>query len=58
MHNGLTISPFKSPIKYLKPSSLCLNLWDTTIWSMSTDNKSIGSLDLWHFFIKYNIVKF
>ena len=38
---------------------LCLNLSDTTIWSMFTDNKSIGSLSLWNvFFIKYNIVKF
>ena len=51
MHNGLIVSPFKYPIKYLKLSSLCLNLWDTTILSESTDNKSIGSLELWNLFL-------
>ena len=58
MHNGLGISPFRQPIKYLKPSLLCLNLSDTTIWSTFTDNNLIGSLDFLFFLIKCNIVKF
>ena len=33
-------------MKYLKPSSLCLNLSDTTILLVSTDSKSIACLDL------------
>ena len=51
MHNGLIIPPFWLPIKYLEPLSLSLNLPDTTIWSKSTENKSIGSLDLWNYFV-------
>ena len=43
-------------MKYLKPSLLCLNLSDTTIWSKSTDNKSIGSLDLWNVFLLSTIL--
>ena len=31
----------KKPIKYLEPWPLCLNLSDTTIWSMSTKFKEI-----------------
>ena len=37
-------------MKCLKPSLLCLNLSDTTIWSTFTENKSIGSLSLWNVF--------
>ena len=33
-------------MKYLKPSSLCLNLSDTTILSVSNESKSIAYLDL------------
>ena len=33
IQNGLTISSSLQSIKYLKPSSLCLNLSDITIWS-------------------------
>ena len=51
IHNGLTISPFLWPIKYLKPSSLCLNLSDTNILSILTKLKSIGCLDLWNSFL-------
>ena len=33
-------------MKYLKLSSLCLNLSDTTVLSVSTESKSIAYLDL------------
>ena len=42
MHKGLMILSSLQPIKYLKPSSLCLNLSDITILFMSTKFKSIG----------------
>ena len=42
-------------MKYLKPSSLGLNLSDTTILSVSTESRSIACLDC---FINFNIVKF
>ena len=45
----LTISPSWEPIKYLEP--LLLNLPDTAIWSMFTNIKSIGSLDMWNCFL-------
>ena len=45
----LTISPSWEPIKYLEP--LLLNLSDTAIWSMFTNTKSIGSLDMWNCFL-------
>ena len=51
MHNGSTISPSLKPMEYLKPSSLCLNLSDTTIWSSFIKSKSIGYLDLWNTFL-------
>ena len=43
IHNGLTISPSLWPIKYLKPSSLCLNWF--------TKSKLTGCLDLWNYFL-------
>ena len=50
MHNGLTISPSRQLTKCLKPL-LCLNSPDTTIWSISTENKSVRSLGLWNSFL-------
>ena len=38
-------------MKYLKPSSLYLNLCDTTILSVSTQSKSIACLDLRNSFL-------
>ena len=51
MHNGLTISSFWQPIKCLKGFLLRLNLLNTTIWSIFTENKSIDSLYLWDSFL-------
>ena len=51
IHNGLIIWPSLWPIKYLKPSSLCLNLSATTIWSVFIKFKSIAYLDLWNSFL-------
>ena len=51
MHNGLTISSFWQPIKCLKGFLLRLNLLNTTIWSIVTENKSIDSLYLWNSFL-------
>ena len=51
IHNGLTISPSLYSINYLKPSLLCLNLSDTTIWFTFTEPMSTGCLDLWNSFL-------
>ena len=51
IHNGLTISPSLYSINYLKPSLLCLNLSDTTIWFRFTVSISTGCLDLWNSFL-------
>ena len=51
IHNGLTTSPSLYSINYLKPSLLCLNLPDTTIWFTFTESMSTGSLDLWNSFL-------
>ena len=51
IHNGLTISPSLYSINYLKPSLLCLNLSDTTIWFTFTESMSTGCLDLWNSFL-------
>ena len=45
MHKVLIILSSLEPIKYLKPSSLCLNLSDVTILFMSAKFKSIGCLE-------------
>ena len=38
-------------MKYLKPSSLCLNLSDTTILSVIIESMSIACLDLLNSFL-------
>ena len=48
MHKDLMTLSSWYPIKYLKPSSVCLNLSDITVLFISTKFKSIGCLDLWN----------
>ena len=43
-------------MKYLKPSSLCLNLSDVTMCSVFTEIKLIGCLDLWNSFLLTQIL--
>ena len=40
----------------MKPSSLCLNLSDITIWSTFIKSKLIGYLDLWNSFLLTTIL--